>query len=132
MAITLLEVDGTDATVRFKAAGKPEDFQMRIVFDVAHHGLRVDGMRDFRVGELFDGRFSVDHVPAAEILVNLFDGGPKSMLSFRIDDGPELPMVRVVQSRSLHGGVFHPESGYEKILVECVAVFPSLVSGSAG
>jgi len=94
----VLQVDGTDASVRFKAAGKPADFQMRIVFDVAHHGLRVDGMRDFRTGELFDGRFSVDNVPAAEVLVNLFDGGPKSRLSFRIDDGPELPMTRVFRA----------------------------------
>jgi len=91
----VLEVDGTDVTVRYKAAGHPDDYQMRIVFDVAHHGLRVDGMRDFRAGELFDGRFSVDKVPAAEVLVNLFDGGPKSTVSFRIDDGPELPMMRV-------------------------------------
>jgi hypothetical protein len=71
---------------------------MRIVFDVAHHGLRVDGLRDFRAGELFDGRFSVEHVPAAEVLVNLFDGGPKSSVTFRIDDGPELPMERVFRA----------------------------------
>ena len=94
----ILEVDGTAATVRYKAAGKPEDFQMRIVFDVAHHGLRADGMRDFRAGELFDGRFSVDSVPAAEVLVNLFDGGPKSTVSFRIDDGPLQPMTPVLRA----------------------------------
>jgi hypothetical protein len=91
----VLEVDGTRATVRYKAAGYPDDYQMRIVFDVAHHGLRDYGMRDFRAGELFDGRFSVEQVPAAEVLVNLFDGGPRSTVVFRIDEGPELPMLRV-------------------------------------
>jgi hypothetical protein len=91
----VLEVDGVAVSVRFKAAGAPADYQMRIVYDVAHHGLRVDGLRDFRTGELFDGRFSVEAVPAAEVLVNLFDGGPNSEVSFRIDDGPELPMTRV-------------------------------------
>ena len=91
----VLEVDGVAATVRYKAAGKPADYQMRILYDVAHHGLRVDGLRDFRAGELFDGRFSVDAVPAAEVIVNLFDGGPKSQVFFRVGDGPELPMVRV-------------------------------------
>jgi hypothetical protein len=90
----ILEVDGAAAEVRYKAAGKPADHQMRILFDVAHHGLRVDGMRDFRAGELFDSRFSVDAVPAAEVIVNFFNGGPKSQVSFRIDDGPELPMTR--------------------------------------
>ena len=91
----VLEVDGTDATVRYKAAGFPADYQMRILFDVAHHGIRADGMRDFRAGELFDGRFGVDSVPAAALLVNLFDGGPKSTVEFRIDDGPYRPMTRV-------------------------------------
>ncbi len=91
----VLEVDGVAVSVRFKAAGKPADYQMRILYDVAHHGLRPDGIRDFRTGELHDGRFSVASVPAAEILVNLFDGGPNSTVSFRIDEGPELPMTQV-------------------------------------
>ncbi len=69
----LLEVQGTDLSVRYKAAGYSANYQMRIVFDVVHHGLRADGMRDFRAGELFDSRFSEDQVPAAEILVNLFE-----------------------------------------------------------
>jgi hypothetical protein len=33
-------------------------------------------MRDFRAGELFDGRFTVDQAHSATRLVNLFDGGP--------------------------------------------------------
>jgi hypothetical protein len=52
-------------------------------------------MRDFRSGELFDSRFAEDQVPAAEILVNLFDGGPESVVEFRIEDGDFLPMRRV-------------------------------------
>ncbi len=91
----VLEVDGVDMTVRYKAAGFPDDYQMRILFDVAHHGLRVDGLRDFRAGELFDGRFSEAQVPAASVLVNLFDGGPKSQVEFRVDDGPWLKMRQV-------------------------------------
>ncbi len=91
----VLEVDGTSLTVRYKAAGAPADYQMRIMFDVVHHGLRKDGMRDFRHGELLDGRFSVHQVPAADIIVNLFDGGPRSEVAFRIDGGEYLPMRRV-------------------------------------
>lgn len=91
----VLKVDGTDLTISYKAAGYSADYQMRIMFDVVHHGLRVDGMRDFRAGALFDSRFSEDQVPAAEILVNLFDGGPKSVVEFRIEDGDFLPMRRV-------------------------------------
>ncbi|MEM7077593.1 MAG: calcineurin-like phosphoesterase family protein [Pseudomonadota bacterium] len=93
----ILEVDGVDAKVRFKAAGKPADFQMRIMYDVHYHGLRKDGLRDFRHGELFDGRMGIDHVPAAQVLVNLFDGGPKSRVFFRVGSGAEIEMQRVVR-----------------------------------
>jgi len=91
----VLEVDAGEATLRYRAAGKPASYQMRILFDVAHHGLGPDALRDARAGELFDGRMGVDSVPAAEILVNLFDGGPRSKVTFRVDDGPALPMERV-------------------------------------
>lgn len=88
----VLEVDGTDVTVRFKGAGRPQDYQMRIMYDVAHHGLRADGLRDFRHGELFDGRMAQHFVPAASVLVNLFDGGPKSQVFFSVDGRPEVGM----------------------------------------
>ncbi len=92
----VLEVDGVDMTVRFKAAGQPEDFQMRIVFDVHHGGGGVDGMRDFRPGELLDGRMNVDQVPAAAVYVNLFDGGPNSTVEFSIGGGEVIEMRRVL------------------------------------
>lgn len=94
----LLSIDGTNLSVRYKAAGKPADYQMRIVFDVAHHGLRGDGLRDFRTGELFDSRMSVDEVAAAEIVVNLFDGGPRSRVAFAVGDGEFHPMQRVARA----------------------------------
>ena len=73
----LLEVNGNQASVRFKGAGRAADYQMRIMYDVHHHAIRPDGLRDFRHGELFDGRMTIDQVPAASVLVNLFDGGPR-------------------------------------------------------
>lgn len=90
----ILEVDSTDVAVRFKGASKPADYQMRIVFDVAHHQLHADGLRDFKVGQLLDGRLSRDALPAAAILVNLFDGGPKSKVSYRINDGEYRALTR--------------------------------------
>ncbi len=94
----ILEVDGTDLAVRFKGAGKPADYQMRIMFDVSHHGLRAGGIRDFKEGVLLDGRMSADEVAAASILVNLFDGGPKSKVSYQINDGEYLPLERVLRN----------------------------------
>ena len=93
----VLEVDSTDLTVRFKGAGKPADYQMRIMFDVAHHQLRADGVRDFKAGDLLDGRLSADELGAAAILVNLFDGGPRSEVAYRINDGEYRPLERVLR-----------------------------------
>ena len=93
----ILEVDSTDVAVRFKGAGKPADYQMRIVFDVAHHQLNVNGIRDFKAGELLDGRISQDHLNAAAIIVNLFDGGPNSKVRYRIEDGEYRPLKRVLR-----------------------------------
>ena len=93
----ILEVDSTDVAVRFKGAGKPADYQMRIVFDVAHHQLNVNGIRDFKAGELLDGRISQDHLNAAAIIVNLFDGGPNSKVLYRIEDGEYRPLKRVLR-----------------------------------
>ena len=91
----ILSVDGADLTVRYQGAGERADYQMRIQYDVAHHGLRAGGVRDFRQGELFDSRMTADQVPAAEILVNVFDGGPNTRVTFSIDRGPETPLTQV-------------------------------------
>ena len=91
----VLSVDGAKASVRFKAASDATDFQMNIMFDVHHSGLSPDGMRDFRHGELLDGKMDIEQVPAAQVLVNLFDGGPKSQVSFRINNGDAQPMALV-------------------------------------
>ena len=93
----VLEVDGAAATVRFQAAGAPADHQMRILLDVHHHGLRKDLARDHRPGELFDGRLRASAVPHTDVLVNLFDGGPRSTVRFRVDDGPWTVAERVAR-----------------------------------
>lgn len=92
----LLQVDDTNVRVRFKAAGLPADYQMRIMFDVWHNALRPDIYRDLRPGTLIGGRFSVDEVPSAAVVVNLFDGGPRSAVAYSIDGGHPVPMRRIV------------------------------------
>ena len=92
-----MHVDGTDLRVSFKAAGRPDDYQMRIMLDAAHHGSG-GGHRDFRPGELYDGRINADQVPAASVLVNLFDGGPRSTVRFQVNDGEWLNMRQVLRT----------------------------------
>ena len=89
-----MHVDGTDVRVSFKAAGRPDSYQMRILLDAAHHGPG-GGYRDSRPGALYDGRINEDQVAAAAVLVNLFDGGPKSTVRFQVNDGAWVDMERV-------------------------------------
>lgn len=90
----VLEVDGVETRVRYKAAGKPEDFQMRIVFDATQHLTSKSVLEQFRQGELLDGRISVDAVPSARVLVNLFDGGPRSRVRYTVDGRDPVEMQR--------------------------------------
>ena len=92
-----MHVDGTDLRVSFKAAGRPDDHQMRIMLDAAHHGPG-GGYRDFRPGELYDGRINEDQVAAAAVVVNLFDGGPRSTVRFQVNDGAWTDMRPVAMS----------------------------------
>jgi hypothetical protein len=91
----VLEIDGVNLKVRYKAAGKPADYQMRITFDAAHHAPGGDIYRDFRPGELLDGRLTVDEVPAADVYVNLFDGGPRSTVAVSVGGRDPVTMDRV-------------------------------------
>ena len=90
----VLEVDGNSLQVSYRAAGKPATHQMNIWFDVAHHRHSPAAVRDFRPGELNDGRFNIDELHAADIVVNLFDGGPRSRVWFQVGGGEYQEMER--------------------------------------
>jgi hypothetical protein len=90
----ILQVDGTEAELSFKPAGQPADRQMRIMVDKTFFADAPD-MIGAEPGPLLDGTLRSDQLPAADLLVNLFDGGPRSTVAFRIGDGPERPMRRV-------------------------------------
>ena len=91
----ILTVDDVSPSVRLKAASLDPNFQMRISFDRAFHSDTFNGLRDFRPGELFDGRMTEAQTAGTRVYVNLFDGGPKSTVAFRVNGGDSMPMVRV-------------------------------------
>jgi len=117
----VLEIDGVDLKVRYKAAARPADYQMRILFDVAHHAPGGDILRDFRPGELLDGRLTVDELAAADVYVNLFDGGPRSKVELSIDDRPPLPMERVFRVDPSTDELFRRNAATVKPWVEAQA-----------
>lgn len=89
----VLEVDGSELAVRYQAAGKPADYQMRILFDVAYHSGEAV-FPSFRHGELFDGRMTADEARSAVVVVNFFDGGERSRVEMQVGGGEWTPMTR--------------------------------------
>lgn len=113
----VLTVDGAETSVRFQAAGAPAEVQMRILFTVDPAGQASP--RTTAV-EILDGRIPIDRLPETEILVNLFDGGPKSTVAFRLDDGPYRDMVRVRRPDPFVQRLFSQHSDSIKSWVEPV------------
>ena len=94
----VLAVDGNRARVRFQAAGKPADHQMRIMLDSTFHRYSENVLRDTRMGELLGSPITSEQAAAAEVLVNLFDGGPNSRVVLRVGEGLPVEMKRVARS----------------------------------
>ncbi|MBK1671527.1 hypothetical protein CKO28_26365 [Rhodovibrio sodomensis] len=114
----VLEVDGTNVEVRFKAANKPADHQMRVMFDTAHHTHNAHIYGDYDMGELLDGDMTADKVPAASLLVNLFDGGRRSHVEFKVAGGGWRDMTHVRQMDLHANELFQRNAGTVKPWVE--------------
>jgi 3',5'-cyclic AMP phosphodiesterase CpdA len=90
----ILSVDGNSYTTRFQPANEPNSRQMRITLDWAHHHEKeVD--RDFRVNRLLSSPIDKDNVYATNLVVNFFDGGPKSIVTCQIGNREPAKMVHI-------------------------------------
>ena len=117
----LMDIDGSEATLRFQATGKPADHQMRITLDSGFPRPSVDILRDYRHGELLGNRFDMEQLYSTQVLVNLFEGGPRSTVEFRIGDGPLTEMERVVRTDPFVEELYQRERETMKSWVEPIA-----------
>jgi 3',5'-cyclic AMP phosphodiesterase CpdA len=93
----ILSIDGNSYTTRFRAANEPNDRQMRIALDWAHHHEKeVD--RDFRIGRLLNSPVDQENLYATQVVVNFFDGGPKSIATCQIGKRAPVQMARRVRT----------------------------------
>jgi hypothetical protein len=89
----ILSIDGNSYTTRYRAANEPNDRQMRIMLDWAHHHEKeVD--RDFRTGRLLNSPIDKENLYATQLVVNFFDGGPKTAVTYQIGDRKQVVMQR--------------------------------------
>ncbi|MBV8589168.1 MAG: calcineurin-like phosphoesterase C-terminal domain-containing protein [Acetobacteraceae bacterium] len=91
----VLSIDGDRVTKRLVPAREPASAAMRIMLDSEFHQASEETYRDFRMGQLLRGPLPAEAVSSAFLLVNFFDGGPNSLVSFKIGDQAPQPMQRV-------------------------------------
>ena len=94
----ILSIDGQKFTTRLIPAHQPGSPALRIMLDSQFHADTLEVQREYRMGELLAGMLSAETAGSARLLVNLFDGGPRSSVAFAIGDAAApTPMRRVEQ-----------------------------------
>jgi hypothetical protein len=93
----ILSVDGSSYTTRFQAANEPNRRQMRIVLDSAFNRDHKGLFRDFRMGQLLGSPLAQEDALATNLVVNVFDGGPRTTVTYRIGKRPPVAMERVAR-----------------------------------
>ena len=89
----ILSIDGQNYSTRFQPAKEPNSAQMRIVLDSEfnRNGLFLS------MGELLSSPLSQDRAFATRVVVNFFDGGPNTLVEYRIGKREPIKMDRVVR-----------------------------------
>lgn len=90
----ILSVEGNRYKTRFVPAKEPNRRQVRLSFESQFHGGTKEVMRDFRPGQLTQPLVHLAAVPATTLVANVFDGGPRTIVTLRIGEGDALPMAR--------------------------------------
>ena len=90
----VLSIDGNQCTTRMIPAHDPNRSQMRVVLGGPfHRGPEV--LDEYRTGALLGSPIPAAAVGSTELLVNLFNGGPKSAVAYIIGPGEPRAMKRI-------------------------------------
>lgn len=94
----ILAIDGNRYTTTLVPARDRSDSRMRIVLDSQMHQANPEVMKEYQPGSLLTGPVAQAASAATRLVVNLFDGGPRSTVTYSIGrDGEPRPMQRVVR-----------------------------------
>jgi 3',5'-cyclic AMP phosphodiesterase CpdA len=93
----VLSIDGARYSTRFQPANEPNARQMRIVLDSVFHRDRKELYNTYRMGALLASPLPQTRISATDLIVNVFDGGPRTSVEYRIGGRAAAPMRRVVR-----------------------------------
>jgi hypothetical protein len=91
----ILSVDGAKYTTSLVPARDGGNGQMRIMLDSQVHRDAREVMRDYPMGALLRGPIAQAAAGSTRVVVNLFDGGPKSRVEMSVGNGGFKSMDRV-------------------------------------
>ncbi len=89
----VLSVDGDRWSARMIPAHDPNRGQMRVVLGGPFH-RGADLLNEYRAGALLGSPIPAAATGSTELVVNLFNGGPKSSVTYAIGPGDPRPMAR--------------------------------------
>lgn len=90
----VLSVRGTDYTTRFVPAQGEPDGIMRVAFESQIRGGAPEVMRSLRPLEALRPPVSQDALVDTTLVVNVFDGGPRTTVTYRVEGRTPGAMVR--------------------------------------
>ena len=90
----MLTVDGNKATTRLIPAHDPNRSLVRVVLDSQMHQAGPELLREYPPGALLTGPVSLAQVASTRVVVNFFEGGPRSTVTLAVGGDP-VPMERV-------------------------------------
>ncbi len=93
----VLSIDGARYTTRYVPATEPDGRQMRIMLDVGYHAEDREILRATTMSRALLSPISADEAAGTRLVVNLFDGGPRSSVRFALDGGAPIKMTRVAR-----------------------------------
>jgi hypothetical protein len=76
-------------------AHDPARGQMRVMLDSQVHGPDKEVIRDYHPGALLAGPIGVDRVASTRLVVNFFDGGPRSKVEVSVGGRPWQALTKV-------------------------------------
>jgi hypothetical protein len=80
----VLSIDGAGYRTRLVPAHDPKQSQMRIVLDTGYHDTDPEVLAEYMPGQLLGGPISAAAAGSTRLLVNFYDGGPRSSVRFTI------------------------------------------------
>jgi hypothetical protein len=93
----VLSIDGTRYMTRFRSAKDSETRQVRIVLDGERRGERTTIDDEFRMERLFGSPIPQDMLCTTGVIVNVFDGGPRTAVEYRIGEFGPVTMQREIR-----------------------------------